>query len=109
MPEPSKERVKSTIREWLTPSLISILGIMLWSELTELKRDVKTLLIANGSTNTKVMMLQEQIDYLRNKLDNHGYRQSAAGLPSQRATPKKEDGPKVPDPEGVGANDKKYT
>ena len=109
MPEPSKERVKSTIKEWLTPSLISILGVMLWSELTELKRDVKTLLIANGSTNTKVMMLQEQVDYLRDKLDKHGYNRSAIKFPYERATPKKEDGPKVPSGEGDRDNDKKLT
>jgi hypothetical protein len=107
MPEASKEKVKSTIREWLTPSLISILGVILWTELTELKRDVKTLLIANGSTNTKVIMLQEQIDYLRSKLDQHAYGKPTGYVPSQRATPKKEDGPKVPDPENNGDDDKK--
>jgi len=97
-----KERILSTLKEWLTPSLISIVGVMLWTQLTDLREDVKILLMASSATDAKLAMLEKEVDYLRNN-SNHGYQQPAVEFPYERAVPKKEDGPRVPNPDG---NDK---
>lgn len=72
---------------------------MLWSELTELKADVKTLLMKTSATEAKLAMLEKEVDYLRNNI-NAQHNQPVIRFPYERATPKKEDGPKVPSPEG---------
>lgn len=95
-----KERVVSTVKEWLTPSLISLVGLILWTELTKLQDNVDTLLERSAVTETKLAMLEKEIDYLKSRNNYGGYQQSSIGVPYERATPKKEDGPKVPSPEG---------
>lgn len=98
-----KERTISAVKEWLTPSLISIVGLILWTELTKLQDNVQTLLERSAITETKLAMLEKEIDYIKSK-DNYGTcQQSTTMFPYERATPKKEDGPKVPTPDG---NDK---
>lgn len=94
-----RERILSTVKDWLTPTLITIVGVMLWSELTELKQDVKTLLIASSATEAKLAMLEKEVDYLRNNKQDD-YQQPTIRFPYERAIPKKEDGPRVPTPDG---------
>jgi hypothetical protein len=94
-----KDKVISALKEWLTPTLISIVGVMLWTELTELRADVKTLLMKTSATEAKLAMLEKEVDYLRNN-SNVQRNEPTIRFPYERATPKKEDGPKVPSPEG---------
>lgn len=93
----SKAIVRS-VKEWITPGLISVVGAMLWMQLIELKQDVKALLLANSASQQRLTMLEKEVDYLRIKVYTHDYNQSNGQLP-ERATPKKEEGPKIPDPE----------
>lgn len=95
----SDKKAVSAIKEWLTPSLITIVGVMLWSQITELKQDVKTLLVSISATDTKLAMLEKEVDYLRANNISNEYNTGESRMPFQRAIPKKEDGPKVPDPE----------
>jgi hypothetical protein len=85
-------------KAWLTPILISILGIMLWSQLSELKEDVKKLLAYQASNDVKVSMLEKEVDILRQKYDGQTiYSSRENNFPKQRFA-KKEEGPKVPTP-----------
>lgn len=93
----SKAIIRS-VKEWITPGLVSIVGIMIWTQLIELKQDVKALLLANSATQQRLAMLEKEVDYLRITVYTHDYNESNPKLP-QRATPKKEEGPKIPDPE----------
>lgn len=45
--------------------LIAIVGTLLWSDLTELKQDVKTLLIQQSSDRTRIDMLEKDIQILK--------------------------------------------
>ena len=87
-----------SVKEWITPGLVTIVGVMIWAQLIELKQDVKTLLLANSATQQRLAMLEKEVDYLRIKVYTDEYNESKQRLP-ERATPKKEEGPKVPDPE----------
>lgn len=89
----------TTIKAWLTPILISIVGIMLWSQLTELKQDVKKLLAYQSANDVKVSMLEKEIYILREKYDSQAKYFNSNAIISEKATAKKEDEPKVPTPE----------
>jgi FtsZ-binding cell division protein ZapB len=95
-----KDPVISRVKEYITPGLITILGILLWAEISELKRDVKTLLANDASTQTKVDMLEKEIDRVRQSVCNTYKNTSYGGnepssLPT-RGVAKKEDDPEVP-------------
>jgi hypothetical protein len=87
----SNDKVISKIKEWLSPGLISFVGMVLWMQLTELKQDVRTLLINQGIVETKVFQLEKEVDYMKNR---YSYGQQA-NLYLPRIA-KKEDGPEVP-------------
>lgn len=87
----SNDRVISKIKEWLSPGLISFVGMMLWMQLTELKQDVRTLLINQGITQTKISQLEKEVDNLKHER-NYG-QQASLFIPR---IAKKEDGPEVP-------------
>ena len=95
----NQDVILTTIKSYITPILISILGIMLWSQLSELREDVKKLLAYQAGNDVKVSMLEKEIDILREKYDaKPRYTSESITLP-ERATAKKEEGPKVPTPE----------
>lgn len=103
MSNSGKDPVISRVKEYITPGLITILGILLWAEISELKRDVKTLLANDASTQTKVDMLEKEIDRVRQAVCNTHKNTSYGGNePSSfptRGVAKKEDDPEVPNPE----------
>lgn len=51
------ERVKS----WLSPMIISAFGFVLWSLLSEIRSDVKSLLQAEAATNIKIENLDRRV------------------------------------------------
>lgn len=83
------------VKEWITPSLISIVGMMLWSQLTELRTDVKQLLITQSGDVVKITSLQKDVDELKTNYLNH----ELAALRKEsepNKVGKKEEGPEVP-------------
>jgi hypothetical protein len=97
-----KDPVISRVKEYITPGLITILGVMLWAEISELKKDVKTLLSNDAASQMKVDMLEKEIIYLRQEACNNKKPQSYGGPATEhlpRGTAKKEDGPEVPNPQ----------
>lgn len=99
----STDRVKSKIFDWLTPSLVTAVGVMVWTQLSEVRQDIKTLLEAVSYTEAKLMMLEKEVDYLRSNVvyNDRQYQQPSLQFPYDRATPKKEEGPRVPNPEAT--------
>lgn len=83
------------VKEWITPSLISIVGMMLWSQLTELRTDVKQLLITQSGDVVKITSLQKDVDELKTNYLSH----ELAALRKEsepNKVGKKEEGPEVP-------------
>lgn len=89
----------NTLKSYITPILISILGVMIWSQLSELRNDVKKLLAYQAANDVKVSMLEKEIDILREKYDTQIRYTSEQIILPRREIPKKEEGPKVPSPE----------
>lgn len=83
------------VKEWITPSLVSIVGIMLWSQLTELRTDVKQLLITQSGNVVKIANLEQDIDELKTNYLSH----ELASLRKEsepNKVGKKEEDPEVP-------------
>lgn len=59
-----KNDIISTVKEWASPALIAIVGTLLYSDLSELKSDVKTLLIQQSVDRTRIEMLERDIQIL---------------------------------------------
>lgn len=85
------------IKEWLTPSLITVVGIMLWSQLTELKTDVKQLLITQSGNVVKIANLEDDISELKTNYLTHEIATLREETASNRIA-KKEDELSVPNP-----------
>lgn len=84
-----EDTVVPKIKEWLTPILITITGLMVWTQLTELKTDVRALLIQRAMLDVRVYNLEKEVDNIRLIIrENHGI--------AERSDAKKEDGPEVP-------------
>lgn len=60
-----KNDIISAVKEWASPVLIAIVGTLLYSDLTELKSDVKTLLIQQSADRTRIEMLEKDIQILK--------------------------------------------
>ncbi len=101
MSSSGKDPVVSRVKEYITPGLITILGVMLWAELSELKNDVKTLLARDAASTMKIDMLEKEIDRVRQQVCNDtkplGYN-TPISLPWYKMIAKKEDELEVPKP-----------
>lgn len=64
MPEVSKTSISNGIKLYFFPSLVSILAMMIWRDVTELRSDVKQLLAESASNKTKVERLERQVEQL---------------------------------------------
>tara|TARA_R110000868_G_scaffold140731_1_gene356690 strand:- start:166 stop:477 length:312 start_codon:yes stop_codon:yes gene_type:complete len=96
MPNTKPDVILTTVKSYITPILISILGIMLWGQLSELREDVKKLLAYQAANDVKVSILEKEIDNLREKYDSQSRHITGHVSFPERATAKKEEGPKIP-------------
>ena len=63
LPNP-KNSVFNAIKLYFFPSLVTILAMMIWRDVSELRSDVKQLLAESNSNKAKVENLQKQVDRL---------------------------------------------
>ena len=63
----SKATIDS-IKAWVTPGLISVLGLFLWRDLSELRMDVKTLLAQSTADHTKLIQLEQDVISLKQRV-----------------------------------------
>ena len=59
-----KNSVLTTIKLYLFPSIATLLGMMIWRDISELKSDVKQLLAESNSNKAKVENLERQVQQL---------------------------------------------
>ena len=83
------------VKEWVSSILITIVGVMLWSQLTELRSDVKQLLINQSANQVKIANLEADVIELKSNYLSHELASLSKETQSNRVA-KKEDGPEVP-------------
>lgn len=57
MPTPAVDKVKV----WVFPTLVTIIGMMLWQEMKEIKSDVKALLAQSNIDKTRIDNLERSL------------------------------------------------
>jgi len=67
MPLPSADKVKI----WLFPSLVSILGLLIWTDLQTIKIQLSNATIQTTTDKTDIINLKDRV----NKLENFVYKQ----------------------------------
>lgn len=53
------------VKIWITPSVITILGTMIWSDMQEMKSDIKSLLKESSSQEAKIKSLEEDMNLIK--------------------------------------------
>jgi hypothetical protein len=48
-------------KNWVFPSLVSILGMMIWNDVVEIKSDVKTLMAQSNVDKTRIDNLEREV------------------------------------------------
>jgi hypothetical protein len=79
-----RDNVIDQIKIWLTPSVVSIIGIMIWSDMQEMKSDIKALLQESSSQREKIKSLEQDVALIKGT-----YFKATSSTP----TPKKKDIP----------------
>lgn len=69
---------------WIFPSLVSIMSLMIWQEIKEIKSDVKALLSQSNIDKTRIDNLER---YLFNPVKTPGPTSSASQTPGNQAPP----------------------
>jgi hypothetical protein len=92
------------VKEWITPSLVTVLGVVLWNQLTELKSDVKTLLINQSAYQVRISSLEKDMDLLKKaSFYEHSHQQTSqsdrSSFGDRGIVAKKEEETRVPNPE----------
>jgi hypothetical protein len=65
MPDKAPEQVLTVVKEWASPVLMSILGMLIWRDMTELRTDVKLMLIQQSSDRVKILNLEADVQMLK--------------------------------------------
>lgn len=53
--------VVSTFKAWVFPSLVSIIGMLIWNDVTEIKSDIKALMAQSNIDKTRIDNLERQV------------------------------------------------
>jgi hypothetical protein len=83
------------VKEWISSILITVVGVMLWSQLTELRSDVKQLLINQSANQVKIANLEADVIELKSNYLSHELASLRKESEPNRVA-KKEEGPEVP-------------
>lgn len=61
-----KEEVISTLKEWASPVLIGLVGMLLWRDVSEMRSDVKLLLTQQSADKVRIEKLESEVALLKN-------------------------------------------
>jgi hypothetical protein len=53
------------IKIWASPVIVSILGMMIWADVTEMKRDIKRLLEVSSSQQARIESLEKDLALIK--------------------------------------------
>ena len=61
----NQSKVISTIKEFLAPILLSIVGLFIWRDISEMRSDVKLLLVQQSADRIKIENMESDIAMLK--------------------------------------------
>ena len=81
-----KESIGEQVRKWIFPSLMSLLSLLIWSMVNDIKSD-----ISDVKADIKALMAQSNIDKTRiDNLERVVYKGNATNFPTMPPTPEPE-------------------
>lgn len=72
-----------SLKSWLFPSVVSILGILIWQDVTEIKSDVKALMAQSNIDKTRIDAIEKQLDMINGRV----FRQTASAQQDKQLPP----------------------
>jgi len=60
--------VSLIIKTWLFPSIVTLLGTLIWRDMQEMRNDIKALLAQSNVDKTRIDNLERQVDLLNEKV-----------------------------------------
>lgn len=60
--------VSTIIKIWLFPSIVTLLGTLIWRDMQEMRNDIKALLAQSNIDKTRIDNLERQVDLLNEKV-----------------------------------------
>jgi len=63
-----RDQVISILKEWASPVLIGIVGMLLWRDVTEMRSDVKLLLVQQSADRVKIEQLETDMKMIKGYL-----------------------------------------
>jgi len=60
--------VSVIIKTWLFPSIVTLLGTLIWRDMQEMRNDVKALLAQSNVDKTRIDNLERQVNLLNEKV-----------------------------------------
>jgi hypothetical protein len=64
----NKNTILSSVKLYIFPSIVTILAMMIWRDVTELRSDVKSLLAQSNIDKTKIEQLEKDIRFLQQSI-----------------------------------------
>jgi len=61
----NQSKIISTIKEFLSPILLSIVGLFIWRDISEMRSDVKLLLVQQSADRIKIENMESDIAMLK--------------------------------------------
>jgi len=65
-----KESFLTTVKMWIFPSLVTVLSLIIWRDITEMKNDIKALLAQTNVDKTKIESLEKDVRFLEQVVYN---------------------------------------
>ena len=66
----SKNSITTNIKLYLFPSLVTIVSMLIWRDVSELRNDVKMLLAQSNIDKTKIEQLEKDVKFLEQAVFN---------------------------------------
>jgi hypothetical protein len=64
-PSQSQSKIIGTIKEFLAPILLSIVGLFIWRDISEMRADVKLLLVQQSADRVKIENIEGDVAMLK--------------------------------------------
>lgn len=71
--KPRKREPMDYVREWVTPILLSIVGLLMWRDLSEMRADVKQLLIEQNTNRVEIQAIKTDLCNLKSFVYTQAY------------------------------------
>ena len=59
------QKAINSLKSYLAPTLLSIIGVLVWKDVSEMKSDIKTLLTTQSANEVRINNLEREIQQLK--------------------------------------------